>query len=129
MMWVKELMTRDIKMIDSNVSIVEAANEMKKSGIGFLPVLEAGRLVGAVTDRDIVIRAVAEGLDLGNTRVQKITSFELISCFEEDDLSEAVRLLTENQIQRLVVTDSKMHPVGVLSVGDLANRVEMGVML
>lgn len=128
-MWIKEMMTKDIKMIESNASIYEAAKEMKRSGVGFLPVLESGRLVGAVTDRDIVTRAVTEGLDLRNTRVQKITSFGLICCNEEGDPDEVIQLLIKNNIRRLVITDSKLHPVGILSAGDLANRVDMSVML
>lgn len=128
-MWIKEMMTKDVKMIDCNASIDEAAKEMKRWGIGFLPVMESGRLVGAVTDRDILVRAVTEGMDLKNTRIQKITSFGLICCSEDDDMDEVVCLLTKNNIRRLVITDAQLHPVGVLSAGDLANRLDMSLML
>jgi CBS domain-containing protein len=121
-MKVSEIMTSDFEMIDSTSSLIDTAKKMKEFNVGFLPVKEGTNLIGVVTDRDIVIRALAEGRDFGSTPVKDIISSDIVYCFEDDSVEEAVRLMEENQVRRLIVCRSDRTPVGVLSLGDLAVR-------
>jgi CBS domain-containing protein len=119
-MRVSEIMTSDFQMIDSTSSLIDAAGKMKEFNVGFLPVKEGASVIGVVTDRDLVIRALAEGRDLGSTPVKDILSSDVVYCFEDDSVEEAVRLMEGNQVRRLIVCRSDRTPVGVLSLGDVA---------
>jgi len=117
---VSEIMTTDFEMIDSTCSLLEAAEKMKSLNVGFLPVREGTRLIGLVTDRDLVIRGLAEGADPRSTQVKDIISSEIVSCFDDDSIEEAARLMEDNQVRRLVVVDHDQTPVGIVSIGDIA---------
>jgi CBS domain-containing protein len=117
---VSEIMTSSFEMIDSTDSLREAARKMKSLNVGFLPVQEGTMLIGLVTDRDIVVRGLAEGQDVDSTQVKGIISSEVVYCFEDDSIEEAVRLMEENKIRRLIVVDHDRIPVGVVSLGDIA---------
>jgi CBS domain-containing protein len=119
-MRVSEIMTSDFQMIDSTSSLIDAARKMKEFNVGFLPVKEGASVIGVVTDRDLVIRALAEGRDSGSTPVKDILSSDVVYCFEDDSVEEAVRLMEGNQVRRLIVCRSDRTPVGVLSLGDVA---------
>jgi CBS domain-containing protein len=117
---VSEIMTTDFEMIDGTGSLIEAAEKMKLLNVGFLPVREGTRLAGLVTDRDIVIRGLAEGLDPGSTQVKDIISSGVVYCYDDDSVEEAARLMEDNQIRRLIVVNHDQTPVGILSIGDIA---------
>ena len=119
-MKVNEIMTTDFEMIDSTASLIEAAEKMKSLNVGFLPVKEGTRLAGLLTDRDIVIRGLAEGLDPGSTPVKDIISSEVVYCDEDDSVEEAARRMEDNQIRRLIIVNHDQTPVGILSIGDIA---------
>lgn len=119
-MKINEIMTTDFEMIDSSASLTEAAEKMKSLNVGFLPVREGTRLAGLVTDRDIVIRGLAEGLDPDSTSVKDIISSEVVYCYDDDSVEEAARLMEDNQIRRLIVVNHDQTPVGILSIGDIA---------
>jgi len=119
-MKVNEIMTTDFEMIDSTASLIEAAEKMKSLNVGFLPVREGTRLAGLITDRDLVIRGLAEGLDPGSTHVKDIISSEVVYCYEDDSVEEAARLMEDNQIRRLIIVNHDQTPVGILSIGDIA---------
>jgi CBS domain-containing protein len=121
-MKISEIMTTNFEMIDSTESLTEAARKMKSLNVGFLPVKEGAMLVGVVTDRDIVIRALAQGLDPESTQVKDIISAEVVYCYEDDSIEEAARLMEEHQVRRLIVTDQDRTPVGIVSLGDIAVR-------
>ncbi len=121
-MRVSEIMTTDFYMIDSTNSLTQAAEKMKSLNVGFLPVKEGTRLIGLITDRDIVIRGLAEGMDPGSTQVKDIISSEILYCYDDDSIEEAARLMEDNQIRRLVVVNHDQVPVGVVSLGDIAVR-------
>jgi CBS domain-containing protein len=121
-MKVSEIMTPDFEMIDSTSSLTEAAQKMKSFNIGFLPVQEGNKLIGLITDRDIVVRAVAEGQDPNATPVKDIISSELVFCHEDDSVEDVARLMEENQVRRLIVTDYSGTPVGIVSLGDIAAK-------
>lgn len=123
-MRVMEVMTRDIEVIHPDATLQEAAARMKARDIGLLPVCHYGRLVGVLTDRDITVRATAAGENPTAVRVCDIMTPEVISCFEDELVIEASRLMQEHQVRRLAVIDRDHRLVGIVSLGDLA--VETG---
>lgn len=123
-MIVRDIMSRNVEVIDPNRLIQEAAEKMKSLDVGSLPVCENKRLLGVVTDRDITIRAVAEGRDPASTKVSEAMTPELIYCYEDEPVREAAKLMERHQIRRLPILNREKHLVGIVSLGDLA--VETG---
>jgi CBS domain-containing protein len=121
-MKVNEIMTKAVHKVSSTASCSEAARKMDSLNVGILPVEENGKLVGTVTDRDICIRAIARDKDCRSTTVKDIMTRNVITCLEDEDLAEAVRLMEERQIHRLVVCDQARRPIGMLSVSDIATK-------
>jgi len=112
-------MTEDPQVVRPQTSLKEVAETMKSLDVGVVPVCENDRLVGMITDRDIVVRAEAEGRDPSATVEQAMTP-GVTFCFEEDDIDSAVRLMEEKQIRRLPVLNAQHRLVGIVSLGDLA---------
>ena len=121
-MKIKEISTPDPQWIGPNASLTEAAKKMRILDIGMLPVCENDRLIGTVTDRDITVRAVAEGLDPKTVKVRQMMTQEVVSCFENRSVEEAAQLMEEKKVRRLPVLDAQRHLVGIVSIGDLAAR-------
>jgi CBS domain-containing protein len=119
-MLVKDAMTRRPETIGPGESLEAAARRMRTAGVGVLPVCEDGRLVGMITDRDIVVRGVAAGEDPASTVVRSAMTPQVISCSEEDDLAAAAEMMDEHAVRRMAVLDASGALVGVLSVDDLA---------
>jgi CBS domain-containing protein len=118
-MRVKDVMTENPQVVRPQASLKEAAEIMKSLDVGVVPVCENDRLVGMVTDRDIVVRAEAEGLSPSAMVNQAMTS-GVTFCLEEDDLDSAAKLMEEKQIRRLPVLNAQHRLVGIVSLGDLA---------
>jgi CBS domain-containing protein len=121
-MEIKDIITPSPRCISPGDSLVEAAAEMKALDIGWLPICENDRLIGTVTDRDITIRAVAEGFDPNITTVRQVMSRNIIYCFEDHDIEYAAEMMEKNQIRRLPVLDQNKRLVGIISLGDLVVR-------
>jgi CBS domain-containing protein len=121
-MKVKEVMTRDIEKISADNYIKDAASMMRSMDVGALPVCENDRLIGIITDRDIAIRAVADGLDPNACTVRDAMSNDVCCCYEDDDVEKAAQLMEQHQIRRLPVFDRNHRAVGIVSLGDLATR-------
>jgi CBS domain-containing protein len=120
-MQVNEVMTQGVECARPTDSIADAAKKMRDLDVGSLPVCgENDRLVGMITDRDITVRATAAECDPCGTRVQDVMTPEVIYCFEDQEVGEAVQLIEENQIRRLVVLNDDKRLVGIVSLGDLA---------
>jgi CBS domain-containing protein len=119
-MQLKEIMTKTVETIDPRESLQAAADKMDKHDTGFLPVVEDDMPMGVVTDRDIVIRGVAMALDPKNTQVREVMTMNMESLPENADVDEAVRLMEEKQIRRLVVRGKDDRITGVVSLGDVA---------
>lgn len=119
-MKIKDVMTRNVEVVQADALLPEAAKKMKDLDVGPLPVVEGGRVVGLVTDRDIVVRVVAAGLDSRSARVREAMSQEVVSCGEEDSVKDAARIMKERQIRRLVVLDGQQRLAGIVSLADLA---------
>jgi CBS domain-containing protein len=118
-MQVKEIMTRNVDLTDPNTTVRDAARTMRADNIGALPVGENDRLVGMVTDRDIVVRAVAEERAPGNTSVREVMSEKVFYCFEDDDVDRAAQVMAEHQVRRLPVLNRNKRLVGVVALADL----------
>ena len=120
---VGEVMTDVVRYAKPSQSLVEAARAMREEDVGALPVVEAGRLVGVLTDRDIVTRAVAEGIDPATITVAEVASPELITVSLDQDLHEALRLMSRHQVRRLPVV-SGQRLVGIVSQADIVTLVD-----
>jgi CBS domain-containing protein len=118
----KEVMTSGVEVISPEASIREAAEKMSHLDIGPLPVCDGDRLVGMLTDRDITVRAVAEGRDPVTTLVREVMTPDIVYGFDDQDVQDATRLMEQYQIRRLPVLSRSKRLVGIVSLGDLAVR-------
>jgi CBS domain-containing protein len=114
----KDILTKNPEVIHPNATICEAARKMKQYDIGMLPVCDGDRLVGSLTDRDITVRAIADGADPLRTKVREVMTSKIHYCFEESDLDDVGRIMEEEQIRRLPVLNSEKRLVGIISLGD-----------
>jgi len=113
-------MTPDVECVGPNDTLQEAAVKMKDLDIGPLPVCDRDRIAGILTDRDITVRAVAEGCDPRSTRVRDVMTHDVIACHDDEDVMEAAQLMCERQVRRVLVLNRDEQLVGVVSLGDLA---------
>ena len=119
-MKVAECMTSDVEIVSPDQPIREAAQFMLRADAGSMPVGEGDRLVGMVTDRDITVRAVAEGRG-PETPVRDVMTDEVIYCFEDDDVEEAALKMSDSQVRRLPVLSREDESlVGIVSLGDIS---------
>jgi len=121
-MLVQEIMTHNIEVVSPADTLAQAARKMDDLNIGPLPVCEGNRVVGMLTDRDITVRATAAGCDPKTTLVADAMSQEVISCYQDQDVREAARLMEDRQIRRLLVLNRANDLVGMLSLADLATE-------
>lgn len=119
-MLVHECMSNYVELGRPDMTLKEVACLMRDGDYGFLPIQENDRLIGTITDRDIVIRAVASGLSPDTTKVFEVMSKKVLYCFEDQSLEEVTRNLGDNQVRRLPVLNRDKRLVGVLSLGDIA---------
>ena len=119
----REVMTPTAEFIEPDKPLADAAREMAREDVGALPVCDNGKLVGMLTDRDIVVRAIADGRDPKTTKVRDIVErTEVVTIGADDTVEEAIKTMKEHAVRRLPVIDgTKM--VGMLSQGDLAQAV------
>ncbi len=119
-MRIAEIMTQDPEVITSNFVLKDAALMMRELDVGMLPIGKDDRLVGMLTDRDITIRATAEGRDPTKTQVHEVMTQEVVYCFEDQEVSEAAKLMQERQIRRLPILNREKGLIGIVSLGDVA---------
>ncbi|NKZ07761.1 CBS domain-containing protein [Actinomadura latina] len=117
---VSDVMTEAPLSLPLDATLYEAARVMRDEGIGDVLVTYAGRLCGVVTDRDIVVRAVAESRDTSLTPLGDVCTAELTTVRPDDDTGTVARLMCEQAVRRLPVVDAEQRPVGIVSIGDLA---------
>lgn len=123
-MELRKLMTDRIASVPPELPLIDAARQMRGHDVGALPVQGSnGELLGIVTDRDITVRAVANGMDPKTVPVSEVMTREVQTCSANRDVEEAARLMGRRQIRRLVVVDENDAPVGIVSLGDLALQV------
>jgi len=120
-MKLKDIMTKEVVVVDPKSSLKDAAQKMRIRDIGFLPVCEGDQILGVVTDRDIIVRSTAEGTNPNTSLGRDLITTPAVSCFDDQDVEEAARLMEEHQIRRVIVLsrdDNRL--VGVVSLGDIA---------
>lgn len=117
---VRDAMTAEVRSATPTQSLAEAAEMMKAEDVGAVPVVDDGRLVGIVTDRDIVLRAVAERRDPQAITLDEVASRELVTVEPNHDLDEALRLMASHQVRRLPVVEEEGRLVGILAQADVA---------
>lgn len=120
-MTISDIMTRDVQVVRAETTIREAAETMAKSDVGALPVCDGDKLLGMVTDRDIVVRGLAKGLSANDT-VSRVMTQGVEYCFEDDELTEVEDKMATNQIRRIAVVNRDKKLVGILSLGDVARE-------
>lgn len=116
----KDIMTREVEIIGPDADLTEIAEKMKAEDTGVLPVCDGDRIRGMVTDRDIVIRALAEAKDPAQTRASDIMSRGVFYLYDDDPIEEAAELMRTHQIRRIIVVDRNKRLCGIVSLGDLA---------
>src|SRR6266498_2458934 len=122
-MKLSEIMTREVEVIQPDDSLRAAAQKMRDRDIGFLPVCDGETLMGVLSDRDITIRALADGMDINVMLSRDLMTTPAIYCFDDQDVTDAAKLMAENQIRRLVILGrGSERVVGVISLGDLARK-------
>ncbi len=117
---VHEVMTDRPRCVTPETPVSEAAQLMKSDDVGSLPILDGEQLAGMVTDRDIVIRAIADGKDPRGMPVREVASRELVTVRADDDLSDALKLMASQQVRRLPVVDDDNRLVGIVAQADVA---------
>jgi len=124
-MEVREIMTTNVECIAPDMTIQDAARKMKELDVGFLPICETDHLIGTLTDRDIVLRATAEGLDT-NTTARSVMTEGVFFCYEDDNVEGCAEHMKDKNVKRMLVMNRDKRLVGVVSLGDLS-RVEEAV--
>jgi CBS domain-containing protein len=124
-MQIHEVMTRRAECTRPESTLQEAAEQMKSLDVGSLPVCEHNHLVGVLTDRDIVVRSLADGHDPRHDSVRDAKTPHVFFCYEDQDVTDAARLMRDKQVRRLPVLDRHERLVGIVSLGDLAVDTDM----
>jgi CBS domain-containing protein len=119
-MKVKDVMHRGVTWVEPDTPLREVARKMRDDDIGSVPVGENDRLVGMVTDRDIICRGIADSADCAALTAREVMSKPIIYCREDDDLEHAIRVMEKNKIRRLPVISKDKRLIGMLALGDIS---------
>ncbi len=115
----KDLMSPDVQFVSPDMRIEEAARKMRDGDFGMLPVAENDHMIGAISDRDIVVRAIAKGLGV-DTKVRDVMSDGIAWAYEDDSVEQAAKIMSERQVRRLPVVNRAKRLVGIVALGDFA---------
>jgi CBS domain-containing protein len=121
---VSDVMTARPRAVTPQTPVTEVAELMEAEDVGSIPVVEDDRLVGIVTDRDIVVRAIAKGKDPKGMPASAVSSREVVTVHPDDDLSDALELMARHQVRRVAVTAEDERLVGVVSQADVAREAK-----
>ena len=121
-MLVENVMTPTIVIVRADASLAEAAAMMKEHNVGCLPVVEDNEIIGVISDRDMVVRAVAREMPPSQTPVRAVATHGALCCHNDQTLDDAARLMKKYGVRRLLVLDDNNRPVGIMSVGDIASK-------
>lgn len=122
MQTIAEVMTTDVEVVRPEETLRDAARAMADLDVGSLPVCDGRKLIGMITDRDITVRAVADGMDPNKAQVSEVMTAQAYSCSEEQTTDEVMVQMGDLQVRRLPVVDHEGQIVGIVSLGDLATR-------
>jgi CBS domain-containing protein len=121
---VRDVMTPRVVTLPTGTSLADAARTMREEDIGDIVVADDAGLAGVVTDRDIVVRAVAESLDPAGTTIGEILTQNLVTVRPDDSVQSAALLMRDHAVRRVVVCDDQERLVGIVSIGDLAEEID-----
>jgi CBS domain-containing protein len=121
---IRNAMTSNPCSIDAGKSVAYAAKMMRDEDVGIAPIVEGDRLVGVLTDRDVAVRVVAEGLDPERVKVFEVASRDVVTLDPDQDLDEALRLMARHQVRRLPVVEEDGRLVGVVAQADVAQEAD-----
>jgi len=127
MQTIQEVMTRDVQTISTQDTVQRAAQLMDELNVGAIPVLDDGRLVGMVTDRDITVRSVAVGQDPAATRVGDVMSTDVRTCTVDQRVEDVLAQMADVQIRRVPVIDANGQVIGIVSLGDVVTKAPVEV--
>jgi CBS domain-containing protein len=119
---VADVMTRGVRSMSPSDSVARAAQAMDELNVGVIPVCEGEKLVGMVTDRDIIVRGVAQERDIKSTKLADVMSTNVRCAKEDQDVDEVLSQMAETQIRRMPVVDKQDKLVGIVSLGDIADK-------
>ena len=119
MQLLKDLMSRDVKVISPDMTIGQAAQQMGDGDFGMMPVAEDDRMIGTISDRDIAIRGIGEGRS-ADAKVRDVMSEGIAWAYEDDTVEQAARIMSARQVRRLPVLDRNKRLVGIVALGDFA---------
>jgi len=119
----RDIMTRNVEVVSAGASLKDAAKKMKDLDVGLIPVCDGDRLKGVLTDRDITIRATADGRVPSKTKVSEVMSTDLAYCLEDQEVEEAVSVMEARQIRRLPIVNQNKRLIGIISLADIAVHV------
>lgn len=117
---VREVMRQSVHLVPLDTTVIAAARRMRDADVGCLPVGEGDRLIGMITDRDLVVRAIASGKDVNHATVRDVMSVEVLYCFDHQTVGEVAAIMATHQVRRLPVLNRRRKAVGIVSYGDLA---------
>ncbi|HWK21526.1 MAG TPA: CBS domain-containing protein [Ureibacillus sp.] len=118
---VKDIMTKDIKVCTPHDSVTAAAKIMREFECGSVPVCENNKVVGIITDRDIVINVVADGKDTNSVHCHDCMTSDVVTCSSDTDIHECARIMSQHQIRRIPVVENE-NIIGIIAIGDLAKE-------
>jgi CBS domain-containing protein len=121
---IQEVMTSDPRSVSPDAPVADASRIMRDEDTGIVPIVEDGKLIGTITDRDIVVRLIAESRDASSAIVRDIASTDLVTVDPQQDLDEALRLMAQHQVRRLPVVEEDGRLVGILSQADVAREAQ-----
>ena len=119
---IRDVMTQGVELIDPEATLSEAAVRMAETDLGILPVGEDDRLIGVVTDRDLVVRGLAQGYDPNETRVREVMTDRVLYCFDDQEPSKAAEDMAVQQIRRMPVVNREKRLIGIVSLADIARK-------
>lgn len=123
-MKVSEIMTTNVECLAPETGMQQLAIKMKTLDVGFIPICENDRLVGTVTDRDIVLRCIAEGRDINSCTAHDIMTKDVFWCFEDEDVKSVAKKMQEKDVRRMLILNREKRLVGVVSIGDISKVEE-----
>jgi CBS domain-containing protein len=124
-MQLEQIMTSPLSMVDRSVSLERLAQHMRENDVGVLPVVEEGKVSGMVTDRDVVVRGLARGLDVKTATVADVMTNKVVCNYADEEVEQALQAMRERQVRRVVVIDRDHRPLGIVSLGDVATRADV----
>jgi CBS domain-containing protein len=123
-MKLKDIMAQNVETVGPDITLKECAEKMKRRNVGVLPVVEGKKPIGVITDRDITLRAVAEGADVNKTKAREVMTREPYFVYEDQTINEACELMEKNKIRRLIVLNREGALAGVLTLNDVTVKAK-----